>query len=147
MKPQEHYLELECELYQAREVLRAMLHSVVFHRCLGNGKVQDVDLDVCRVTFSKVVSTVMEEQVENAVRSAQRYLELNDTGVQQVEVKVIIGNDVPTSATAAGGGGWMMWQKQTPPMGKEIWEEWKLNLKIQSNTQLGKPECMIIYWM
>lgn len=131
-----HYLELECELYQAREVLRALLHSVVFHRYFESGKVQDVDLDVCRVTFSKVVHPALEEKVERAIKAAQRYLELNDTGVHGVEVRVLIGGSEEDSSSSTTTG-WLMWQKPASLRAEEAWEEWKINIKMQPNVQLG----------
>lgn len=140
LKRQAHYVELECEMYQAREVLRALLHSIVFHRYLEGGRVQDVDLDVCRVTFSKVVHEGVEERIEAAVQSANRYLE--DSDDKCIEVKILLGPNTTTSGGNAGtGGNWLTWQKSNPSgaAGEEgMWEEWKVNLKIQANSQLGK---------
>lgn len=63
-----HLNELELEHFQIREVLRCILHTIMFHRALGLVRPKDVDLELFDITYvqcgDKDLERIIEEKID-----------------------------------------------------------------------------------
>ena len=63
---------LRCEAFQAKEVLRAVLHTVIFGRALGVVRPRDVDCELFDLTYVTCGDAEAERAVdENWTRSSR----------------------------------------------------------------------------
>ena len=67
---------LECELYQVKEILKILLHSIVFQRALGESKLRDAESDLLDVSYVRCDSDTVCHRVEE-------YAESFSAGVEQ----------------------------------------------------------------
>lgn len=113
--------------------MRAILHSLLFHRLLQPSQVIDADLDVCKLTFPKLDDQKLEETVEKGVKEGYRYLELHDSGT--VEIRMLLGKlgrDKDSKGTLGNIYYGMMLWKRDDEGHQQIWEEWKLKISLCS---------------
>ncbi|MCO5597968.1 hypothetical protein L7F22_052056 [Adiantum nelumboides] len=59
--------ELELEQYQIREVLRCILHTIMFHRALGLVRPKDVDLELFDITYVQCGDRDLERVIEEKI--------------------------------------------------------------------------------
>lgn len=62
-----HLNELELEHFQIREVLRCILHTIMFHRALGLVRPKDVDMELFDVTYVQCGDRDLEKTVEEKI--------------------------------------------------------------------------------
>eukprot|EP00245_Coleochaete_scutata_P005555 TRINITY_DN19205_c0_g1_i1.p1 TRINITY_DN19205_c0_g1~~TRINITY_DN19205_c0_g1_i1.p1 ORF type:complete len:220 (+),score=55.91 TRINITY_DN19205_c0_g1_i1:109-768(+) len=59
--------ELEVEHYQIREVLRCILHTIMFNRALGVVRPKDVDSELFDITYVQCGDAVIEKKIEEKI--------------------------------------------------------------------------------
>ncbi|KAG9146047.1 hypothetical protein Leryth_016596 [Lithospermum erythrorhizon] len=59
--------ELEVEHFQIREVLRCILHTILFHRALGLVKPKDIDLELFDITYVQCGDVELERKIEEKI--------------------------------------------------------------------------------
>eukprot|EP00262_Sarcandra_glabra_P015690 TRINITY_DN4898_c0_g1_i1.p1 TRINITY_DN4898_c0_g1~~TRINITY_DN4898_c0_g1_i1.p1 ORF type:complete len:216 (-),score=29.68 TRINITY_DN4898_c0_g1_i1:314-961(-) len=59
--------ELEVEHFQIREVLRCILHTVIFHRALGLVRPKDVDSELFEITYVQCGDVELEKKIEDKI--------------------------------------------------------------------------------
>lgn len=70
MNLEEHVLdELEVEAFHVKEVLRGLLHTILFTRSLGKLKPVEYVSDVLDLTYARCGVTEMDKQVEEAIEN------------------------------------------------------------------------------
>lgn len=70
MNLEEHVLdELEVEQFHLKEVLRSVLHTILFSRSLGKLKPVEYVSDVLDLTYARCGVTAMDKQVEEAIEN------------------------------------------------------------------------------
>lgn len=72
-----HLNELELEHFQIREVLRCILHTIMFHRALGLVRPKDVDLELFDVTYvqcgDRDLERIIEEKIDHFVAWVEKH--------------------------------------------------------------------------
>ncbi|XP_075514928.1 autophagy-related protein 101-like isoform X1 [Primulina tabacum] len=59
--------ELEVEHFEIREVLRCILHTVLFHRALGLVRPKDVDLELFEITYVQCGDMEVERKIDEKI--------------------------------------------------------------------------------
>ncbi|KAG0606675.1 hypothetical protein M758_9G159600 [Ceratodon purpureus] len=59
--------ELEVEHYQIREVLRCILHTIMFNRALGLVRPRDVDSELFEITYVQCGDSATEKKIEEKI--------------------------------------------------------------------------------
>jgi len=67
--------ELEVEAYQIKEVLRCILHTIVFNRSLGLTRPREVDSDLFDITYAHCGDRSVEEKIEKKLEEFCRALD------------------------------------------------------------------------
>ncbi|KAF6177056.1 hypothetical protein GIB67_015931 [Kingdonia uniflora] len=62
-----HLKELEVEHFEIREVLRCILHTIVFHRALGLVRPKDIDCELFEITYVQCGDVELEKKVEEKI--------------------------------------------------------------------------------
>ncbi|XP_077233115.1 meiotically up-regulated protein [Tasmannia lanceolata] len=62
-----HLKELEVEHFEIREVLRCILHTVVFHRALGLVRPKDIDSELFEITYVQCGDAEVEKKIEEKI--------------------------------------------------------------------------------
>lgn len=65
------------ELFQVHDVLRAVLHTVLFHRCLGVVRPREADSGLFELTYARVDDAGLEASVEGRIRDILAWAEEN----------------------------------------------------------------------
>ncbi|XP_057868468.2 autophagy-related protein 101 [Cryptomeria japonica] len=76
--------ELEVEPYQIREVLRCILHTIVFHRALGVVRPKDVDLDLFEITYVQCGDSELEKKIEEKIDQFVSWVEKHPNKKSQI---------------------------------------------------------------
>ena len=67
---------IEVERFQVKEVLKALLHSIIFQRALGAQQMRDTDSDLFDLSYvrsdSRAIDAKVEEQTEAFVKALER---------------------------------------------------------------------------
>ncbi|XP_010255105.1 PREDICTED: autophagy-related protein 101-like isoform X2 [Nelumbo nucifera] len=59
--------ELEVEHFEIREVLRCILHTIVFHRALGLVRPKDIDSELFEITYVQCGDAELEKKIEEKI--------------------------------------------------------------------------------
>lgn len=62
------------EEHQVREVLKCVIHTIIFNRALGHVYPRDMDLQLINVSYVEVADDDIERQVEVGLRKVEEYL-------------------------------------------------------------------------
>lgn len=76
--------ELEVESYQIREVLRCLLHTIMFTRALGLVRPRDVDSELFDITYVQCGDPTIERKIEEKIDSFCSWVEKNPSKKGQV---------------------------------------------------------------
>ncbi|GJP43839.1 hypothetical protein CLOM_g3245 [Closterium sp. NIES-68] len=71
--------ELLLEHYQIREVLRCLLHTIMFHRALGLVRPKSIDSELFDITYVQCGDAEVERQIEEKIGQFSLWLEKNPT--------------------------------------------------------------------
>jgi hypothetical protein len=62
------------EEHQVREVLKCIIHTIIFNRALGHVSPRDMDLQLIDVSYVEVDDEDIERQVNNSLRDVEGFL-------------------------------------------------------------------------
>ncbi|XP_047311383.1 autophagy-related protein 101 [Impatiens glandulifera] len=119
--------ELEVEHFEIREVLRCILHTILFHRALGLVRPKDVDLQLFEITYVQCGDIGLEKKVDEKI----------DQFIERVEKHPNKKNQICLSF-------YEMKKTQATWFSNKVerlyWEQWYINLNVvqQPKSQSGK---------
>jgi autophagy-related protein 101 len=76
--------ELEVEHYQIREVLRCILHTIMFNRALGLVRPKDVDSELFEITYAQCGDEAIEKRIEEKIDNFVQWVEKHPNRKSQV---------------------------------------------------------------
>eukprot|EP00249_Psilotum_nudum_P004679 c18187_g1_i1 orf=260-916(-) len=127
-----HLKELEVEDFQIREVLRCILHTIMFHRALGVVRPKDVDLQLFEVTYVQCGDPDLEKKIEEKIDLFINWVEKHPNKKGQVCLSFYETRN-----------------KQTAWFGSKVerlyWEQWCIYLNVipakpsQKKSHHGRP--------
>ena len=112
---------LRCEAFQAKETLRAVLHTVLFSRTLGVVRARDVDSELFDLTYTTCGDPAVESHVEERLDALVRWLAKQDRGKDthaQVCLSFYETKDKKTGGWFGGGDE------------RVYWEQWRIPLEV-----------------
>lgn len=109
--------ELEAEAHYVREVLRCLLHTIVFNRALGLLKPKEVDSDLFEVTYVQCGEPQVERLVEEKISSFLSWTERNPGKQGQVVLSFY--------EKRRKQGTWFTQQEE-----RLYWEQWYIQLNV-----------------
>ncbi|XP_058069282.1 autophagy-related protein 101-like [Magnolia sinica] len=62
-----HLKELEVELFEIPEVLRCILHTIIFHRALGPIRPKDIDSELFEITYVQCGDAEIERKIDEKI--------------------------------------------------------------------------------
>lgn len=123
--------ELELEHFQIREVLRCILHTIMFHRALGLVRPRDVDLELFEVTYVQCGDPELERNIEEKIDLFIAWVEKHPNKKGQVCLSFFETRNKQT--------GWFGTKVE-----RFYWEQWCISLNIfppkssQNKSHLGR---------
>ncbi|CAN1343583.1 Autophagy-related protein 101 [Linum perenne] len=119
--------ELEVEHFEIREVLRCILHTVVFHRALGLVRPKVIDLELFDITYVQCGDVELEKKIDEKIEQFISWVEKRPNKKSQVCISFYeVKNKHPS---------WF-----TNKTERLYWEQWYINLNVshQPKAHLGK---------
>uniref|UniRef100_A0A7S0X740 Autophagy-related protein 101 n=1 Tax=Mantoniella antarctica TaxID=81844 RepID=A0A7S0X740_9CHLO len=136
---------LRCEPFQVKEVLRAVLHTVLFSRTLGVVRPRDVDSELFDLTYATCGDPRVERSVEDRLDALIVWLQKQQQQQQQQQQQ---NGGTPKPANAElqaqvclsfyekrDKGGWFGRQEE-----RLYWEQWRVPLEIFAGETVGMAE-------
>lgn len=123
--------ELAVEPFEIREVLRCILHTIVFHRALGLVRPKDVDCELFEITYVQCGDLGLEKKIEEKIDQFIVWVEKHPNRKCQVSLSFYeVKNKQPS---------WPFSNK----VERLYWEQWHINLnvttpKVHSKSRPGK---------
>jgi len=109
--------ELDVEHFEIREVLRCILHTILFHRALGLVRPKDIDLELFEITYVQCGNSELEKQIEQKI----------DQFIDRVEKHPNKKNQICLSF-------YEVKNKQSTWFNNKVerlhWEQWYINLNV-----------------
>ena len=121
---------LRCEAFQAKETLRAVLHTVLFSRTLGVVRARDVDSELFDLTYTTCGDPAVESHVEERLDALVRWLAKQDRGKDthaQVCLSFYETKDKKTGGWFGGGDE------------RVYWEQWRIPLEVVGGDEATPP--------
>ncbi|CAA2978085.1 autophagy-related 101 [Olea europaea subsp. europaea] len=119
--------ELEVEHFEIREVLRCILHTILFHRALGLVRPKDVDLELFEITYVQCGDMELERKIDEKI----------DQFIDRVEKHPNKKNQICLSFYEVKNkhATWF-----TNKVERLFWEHWYINLNVMQHpkTPSGK---------
>ena len=113
---------IEVERYQVKEVLKALLHSIIFQRALGACLHRDTDSDLFDVTYVRTDSRVIDAKVEEQTDAFNKALERHETThAHQVCISFFERRSRPAMAFS-------LFRSEE----KVVWERWNIPLLVHA---------------
>ncbi|XP_057491959.1 autophagy-related protein 101-like [Actinidia eriantha] len=114
--------ELEVEHFEIREVLRCILHTILFHRALGLVRPKDVDLELFEITYVQCGNVELEKKIDEKI----------DQFIDRVEKHPNKKNQICLSF-------YEVKNKQavwfTNKVERLYWEQWYISLNVAQQTK------------
>ncbi|GKU99025.1 hypothetical protein SLEP1_g11940 [Rubroshorea leprosula] len=122
-----HLKELEVEHFQIREVLRCILHTIVFHRALGLVRPKDVELGLFDITYVQCGDVELEKKIDEKIGHFISWVEKHPNKKSQICLSFYEVKNKQAS--------WF-----TNKTERLYWEEWYINLNVTQHPRahLGK---------
>ncbi|KAJ6801428.1 autophagy-related protein 101 isoform X2 [Iris pallida] len=116
--------ELVLEQLEIREVLRCILHTIVFHRALGLVRPKDIDCELFEITYVQCGDTELEKKIEEKIDQFISWAEKHPNKKSQVSLSFYeTKSKQPT------------WFSKPERL---YWEQWYINLHVVSPKTRGK---------
>ena len=112
---------LRCEAFQAKETLRAVLHTILFARTLGVVRARDVDSELFDLTYATCGDPAVERHVEERLDALVRWLAKQDREDDTV-ARVCLSFYEPKDKR---GGGWFGGGDE-----RVYWEQWRVPIEV-----------------
>ncbi|PKA55545.1 hypothetical protein AXF42_Ash006747 [Apostasia shenzhenica] len=117
--------ELVLETIEIREVLRCILHTIVFHRALGLVRPKDVDCELFEITYVQCGDAELEKKIEEKIDQFISWIEKHPNRKCQVSLSFYeVKNKQPT---------WF-----SNKIERLYWEQWFINLHVLTSKTHGK---------
>lgn len=118
---------LEVEPHQVREVLRCVLHTILFNRALGQVRPRDVDSELFDITYVKCGDAEVEAKVEGRISEFCTHAEKRPADTAQLYLSFFEKRKRQV--------GWFGKQDE-----RMCWEQWRINIRIISPPDLYSTE-------
>ncbi|XP_020691072.1 autophagy-related protein 101 isoform X1 [Dendrobium catenatum] len=117
--------ELVLEPLEIREVLRCVLHTIVFHRALGLVRPKDVDCELFEITYVHCGDADLDKKIEEKIDQFMIWVEKHPNRKCQVSLSFYeVKNKQPT---------WF-----SNRIERLYWEQWHINLHVVTPKTHGK---------
>ncbi|XP_058069281.1 autophagy-related protein 101-like [Magnolia sinica] len=113
-----HLKELEVEHFEIREVLRCILHTVVFHRALGLVRPKDIDSELFEITYVQCGDAELEKKIDEKIDQFIGWVEKHPNKKSQICLSFY---EVVKAKQAAWFGN---------KIERSYWEQWYINLNV-----------------
>ncbi|KAH6788316.1 meiotically up-regulated protein [Perilla frutescens var. frutescens] len=109
--------ELDVEHFEIREVLRCILHTILFHRALGLVRPKDIDLELFEITYVQCGEVELERKIDEKIDQFIDRVEKHPNKKNQICLSFFeVKNKQPT---------WF-----TNKVERLYWEQWYINLNV-----------------
>ncbi|KAL1556981.1 autophagy-related protein 101-like isoform X4 [Salvia divinorum] len=109
--------ELDVEHFEIREVLRCILHTILFHRALGLVRPKDIDLELFEITYVQCGDVELERKIDEKIDQFLDRVEKHPNKKNQICLSFYeVKNKQPT---------WF-----TNKVERLYWEQWYINLNV-----------------
>ncbi|XP_052195920.1 autophagy-related protein 101 isoform X3 [Diospyros lotus] len=121
--------ELEVEHFEIREVLRCILHTILFHRALGLVRPKDVDLELFEITYVQCGDMELEKKIDEKINQFIDRVEKHPNKKNQICLSFYEMKNKQATMT------WF-----TNKVERSHWEQWYINLNVvqQPKVHSGK---------
>ncbi|XP_012079158.1 autophagy-related protein 101 isoform X2 [Jatropha curcas] len=109
--------ELEVEHFEIREVLRCILHTIVFHRALGLVRPKDIDLELFDITYVQCGDFEVEKKIDEKIEQFISWVEKHPNKKSQICLSFY---EVKSKQPS--------WFKNK--IERLCWEQWYVNLNV-----------------
>ncbi|CAN7090116.1 unnamed protein product [Brassica rapa subsp. narinosa] len=114
--------ELEVESFEIREVLRCILHTIVFHRALGLIRPKDIDLELFDITYVQCGEIEVEKKIDDKIEQIITWIAKHPNKKIQI---CLTFYEVKTKQPS-----WF-----TNKIERLYWEQWNINLNVIQPTK------------
>eukprot|EP00775_Hariotina_reticulata_P000595 gene595-880_t len=125
---------IEVELHQVREILRCVLHTIMFNRSLGQVKPQDVDSELFDITYVHCGDPSVEARLEAKINEACTFFEKKPQEMAQLCLSFYEPRRRPVNVAWFG--------KQDERL---YWERWCINLCIVQSDVFSQDHHSLAY--
>ncbi|KAL3649406.1 hypothetical protein CASFOL_005809 [Castilleja foliolosa] len=109
--------ELDVEHFEIREVLRCILHTILFHRALGLVRPKDIDLELFEITYVQCGDVELERKIDEKIDQFIDRVEKHPNKKNQICIAFYeVKNKQAT---------WF-----TNKVERLYWEQWYINLNV-----------------
>ncbi|XP_065875426.1 autophagy-related protein 101 isoform X1 [Euphorbia lathyris] len=115
-----HLKELEVEHFEIREVLRCILHTIVFHRALGLIRPRDIDLELFEITYVQCGDIDVEKKIDEKIEQFISWVEKHPNKKSQICLSFY---EVKSKQPS-----WF-----TNKIERLYWEQWYINLNVSQH--------------
>ena len=117
---------IEVERFQVKEVLKALLHSIIFQRALGAQQMRDTDSDLFDLSYVRSDSHAIDAKVEEQTEAFVKALERDET---------MAGHQVCLSffELRVRPSTFGLFRSEE----KVVWERWHIPLLVHARDDLG----------
>ena len=116
---------LRCEAFQAKETLRAVLHTILFARTLGVVRARDVDSELFDLTYTTCGDPAVERHVEERLDALVRWLAKQDRADDTVAQVCLSFYE-----TKDKRGGWFGGGDE-----RVYWEQWRVPIEVVADRE------------
>ncbi|XP_062157339.1 autophagy-related protein 101 [Alnus glutinosa] len=114
--------ELEVEHFEIGEVLRCILHTIVFHRALGLVRPKDIDLELFEITYVQCGDAELENKIDEKIEQFIGWVEKHPNKKSQICLSFYeVKNRQPS---------WYFNKVE-----RQYWEQWYINLNVVQHTK------------
>ncbi|KAK9124337.1 hypothetical protein Sjap_013939 [Stephania japonica] len=115
--------ELDVEHFEMREVLRCILHTIVFHKALGLVRPRDVDSEIFEITYVQCGDSEVEKKIEEKIDQFISWVEKHPNKKSQICLSFFeVKNKQAT---------WF-----TNKVERLYWEQWHINLNVAQHLKV-----------
>lgn len=118
---------IEAEPHQFREMLRCLIHTILFNRALGYVKPQDVDSELFDITYVKCNDSDLEVKVENGISDFCSLMERKPSEAAQLRLAFY---EVRKKAAWFGSKDDRLY-----------WEQWYINIAVMQPDIAEQQQC------
>jgi autophagy-related protein 101 len=131
--------QISVEEHQVREVLKCIVHTIIFSRALGHVAPRDVDLQLINVSYVEVADDDIERQVDESLKQVEIFLNQSAPRLPSASPSKSGVDAMPFTVRLAfyelvSKAGFSSTYQE-----KVYWEIWKIHLQIVHASQSG-PE-------
>jgi len=115
---------VEVERFQVKEVLKTLLHSIIFQRALGEVRMRDAESELFEISYPRCDSRLVEQKVEEQAETFSSAFERALERVATVRTKISISFFERRSRPAAFG----LFRSEE----RVVWERWNIPMQVYS---------------